>query len=216
MAREVCIPCPEVELQGILEIPEHTQGLVVFAHGSGSSKHSPRNRYVARVLREAGHGTLLFDLLTPQEEIEDQFTGHLRFDIGFLAGRLWETTRWLKQQPELSGLGIGYFGSSTGAAAALIGAAVGEVDAVVSRGGRPDLAGAALLEVRAPTLLIVGGWDDQVLELNQEAYRKLRCEKQLIVVPEATHLFEETGKLEEVAKLAADWFSGHLHAHAHV
>lgn len=209
-AKDVRIPCGEVELEGVLEIPERAQGVVVFAHGSGSSRHSPRNRYVARVLREAGHGTLLFDLLTAQEEIEDQFTGHLRFDIGFLAGRLWQTTKWLRHRAEVAGFGIGYFGSSTGAAAALVAAATNSVDSVVSRGGRPDLAGVALAEVRAPTLLIVGGWDEQVLELNQIAYEELRCEKRLSIVPGATHLFEEPGKLEEVAKLAADWFTGHL------
>jgi len=208
----VSIPCGEVTLEGELAIPSGSNGVVVFAHGSGSSRHSPRNQYVARVIRESGNGTLLFDLLTRREEMEDQVTGHLRFDIGLLAGRLVEVTRWLVAQPAARELGIGYFGSSTGGGAALVAAAeVGpRIGAVVSRGGRPDLAGAALPHVESPTLLIVGGYDDVVIQLNEEALAELRCEKELKIVPGATHLFEEPGTLEAVAGLAADWFRRHL------
>jgi predicted alpha/beta-hydrolase family hydrolase len=187
-------------------------GVVLFAHGSGSSRHSPRNQFVARTIREAGTGTLLFDLLTKEEEAEDARDGHLRFDIGFLAGRLRDATKWLANRAEAKRLGLGYFGSSTGGAAALMAAAeLGNViDAVVSRGGRPDLARDALPQVQAPTLLIVGERDDVVLELNETACRELRCEKELQIVPRATHLFEEPGALEEVARLAAQWFRRHL------
>jgi len=198
-------------LQGDLIIPAGAKSVVLFAHGSGSSRHSPRNQFVARTIREAGVGTLLFDLLTPEEEAIDAQTGHLRFDIGLLAGRLIDATYWLKG--DLEYLLIGYFGSSTGGGAALVAAAeLGEtVGAVVSRGGRPDLAGEALPLVKAPTLLIVGGLDYPVIEMNREAYARLRCEKELKIVPGATHLFEEPGTLEEVSRLAADWFQKHLH-----
>jgi pimeloyl-ACP methyl ester carboxylesterase len=208
----VRIPIGLVTLTGDLEIPQDAAGLVLFAHGSGSSRHSPRNQSVARVLREAGSGTLLFDLLTREEEADDAYTGQLRFDIRFLAERLASATRWVKAHAEAQQLPVGYFGSSTGGAAALVAAAElgGEVAAVVSRGGRPDLAGHALLRVRAPTLLLVGGYDEEVLRLNEEAYAQLRCETQLEVVPRATHLFEEPGALEEVARLAARWFRKHL------
>ena len=211
--KEVSIPCGDVTLEGDLAIPPGARGVVVFAHGSGSSRHSPRNQFVARVIRESGNGTLLFDLLTPEEEAEDEDTARLRFDIGLLARRLVAVTRWLATQPVARDLGIGYFGSSTGGAAALVAAAeVGAgVDAVVSRGGRPDLACAALLHVEAPTLLIVGGCDDVVIGLNEQAFAHLRCTKELKIVPGATHLFEEPGALEEVARMAAAWFREHLH-----
>jgi putative phosphoribosyl transferase len=197
-------------------IPSRAKGIVVFVHGSGSSRHSPRNQFVARVIRESGNGTLLFDLLSTEEEIEDNVTRRLRFDIGLLASRLMDVTQWLLAQPAARDLGIGYFGSSTGGAAALVASAeVGQrIDAVVSRGGRPDLAASALLRVQSPTLLIVGGRDDAVVRLNEEALAELRCEKQLKIVPGATHLFAEPGALEEVARLAADWFSRCLHTHS--
>jgi putative phosphoribosyl transferase len=186
--------------------------LVIFAHGSGSSRHSPRNQFVARRLQEAGLGTLLFDLLSREEEAEDALSGEFRFDIGLLARRLMTATRWVAREPQGQHLGLGYFGSSTGAAAALVAAAEAgaAIDAVVSRGGRPDLAGNALAAVEAATLLIVGGADELVLQLNEEAFEKLRCEKEFAVVPGATHLFEEPGALERVADLAAGWFRGHL------
>jgi dienelactone hydrolase len=208
----VQIPIGSVTLTGDLQIPRHATGLVLFAHGSGSSRHSPRNQYVARVLREAGQGTLLFDLLTRAEEAEDACAGQLRFDIRFLAERLVAATRCVSSQAEAQLLPIGYFGASTGGAAALMAAAVpgSNVRAVVSRGGRPDLAGDALPLVKAPTLLIVGGYDDEVVQLNEEAYAQMRCERKLEVVPRATHLFEEPGALEEVARLAAAWFQQHL------
>jgi len=209
-AHDVQIRSGAAMLQGDLIIPAGAQGVVLFAHGSGSSRHSPRNQFVARTIREAGVGTLLFDLLTPEEEAIDAQTGHLRFDIGLLAGRLIDATYWLKG--DLEYLQVGYFGASTGGGAALVAAAeLGEgVGAVVSRGGRPDLAGDALPLVKAPTLLIVGGLDYPVIEMNREAYARLRCEKELKIVPGATHLFEEPGTLEEVARLAADWFQRHL------
>ena len=208
----VRIPCGAVTLDGELEIPPDAGGVVVFAHGSGSSRHSPRNQFVARVIRESGNGTLLFDLLTSDEEAEDEMTGRLRFDIGLLATRLVEVTRWLTAQPAARDLGIGYFGSSTGGGAALVAAAEcgRRIGAVVSRGGRPDLAGDALPCVESPTLLIVGGCDDVVITLNEEALAKLRCEKKLTIVPGATHLFEEPGALEQVSRLATDWFVRHL------
>jgi pimeloyl-ACP methyl ester carboxylesterase len=186
--------------------------LVLFAHGSGSSRHSPRNQHVARVLREAGVGTLLFDLLTPEEEEAEAQTRHLRFDIPLLAERLVAATRWALDEAITSDIHAGYFGSSTGAAAALVAAAnLGEaISAVVSRGGRPDLAEDALERVTAPTLLIVGGDDTPVIPLNEEAYDRLRCEKALRIVPGASHLFEETGALEKVANMAAEWFANHL------
>ena len=208
---EVQIPAGEVTLSGELIIPEAAGAVVLFAHGSGSSRHSPRNQFVSRVLRENGLGTLLFDLLTAEEEEIDFETAHLRFDIPFLAGRLDCATSWLRaEQPDLSS--IGYFGASTGAAAALVGAARrgSEIGAVVSRGGRPDLAGDALGKVTAPTLLLVGGNDRLVITLNEEAFQALRCEKRLHIVPGATHLFEEGGALEEVAREAATWFERHL------
>jgi putative phosphoribosyl transferase len=185
---------------------------VLFAHGSGSSRRSPRNQFVARAIREAGIATLLFDLLTSPEEAEDDVTGRLRFDIGLLAGRLVEASRWIANQPATRSLGLGYFGASTGGAAALVAAAeIGPaIDAVVSRGGRPDLAGDALEQVQSATLLIVGERDETVVELNRSAYALLRCEKELTVVSRATHLFEEPGALPEVAQLAADWFRRYL------
>lgn len=206
------IPADEVTLAGDLEIPEKAQGLVLFAHGSGSSRRSPRNQAVAEILRKAGMATLLFDLLTPHEETQDAYTGHLRFDIGLLSRRLAVVTGEIADDPRLRDLRLGYFGASTGGAAALRAAAVlgSTIGAVVSRGGRPDLAGEALLYVQAPTLLIVGERDEDVLRLNERAFTQLRCEKSLAVVPHATHLFQEPGTLEEVARLAANWFRKHL------
>lgn len=198
-------PSGTISLEGMLELPDNATGIVLFAHGSGSSRLSPRNNYVARVLRDAGLGTLLIDLLTQLEDT-DYAT---RFDIPLLTRRLLSATRWLESEPATLPLAIGYFGASTGAAAALQAAAEEgrEIAAVISRGGRPDLAGeAALSGVTSPTLLIVGGFDDVVIGLNREAYRFLRCEKELIIVPGATHLFEEPGTLEQVAKHAAHWF----------
>jgi putative phosphoribosyl transferase len=208
----VRVPAGAVTLEGNLTLPQDSHGIVLFAHGSGSSRHSPRNRYVARVLNEAKLATLLIDLLTPHEEVIDARTAQLRFDIDLLAERLVDATDWLTQFPDTKDLPIGYFGASTGAAAALAAAAVRPevVGAIVSRGGRPDLARAALAQVRAPTLLIVGGNDGQVIELNRAALAQLRCEKQLMIVPGATHLFEEPGALDEVARLACDWFQRHL------
>ena len=206
------IPAGNVTLPGELEVPAGAVGIVLFAHGSGSSRHSPRNQFVARTIREAGTATLLFDLLTRGEKAADALDGHLRFDIRLLAQRLVAATQWVVSHNATQHLGIGYFGSSTGGAAALVAAAeLGSViDAVVSRGGRPDLAGAALARVESPTLLIVGERDDVVLQLNEEASEQLRCRKELAVVPQATHLFEEPGTLEEVASLAAAWFRRHL------
>lgn len=208
----VRIPADNVQLEGNLGLPAGATGLVVFAHGSGSSRFSSRNRYVAEVLRRSGLGTLLFDLLTQEEEAVDAITAQLRFDIGLLARRIVETTDWLAQQTETRRLEIGYFGASTGGGAALVAAAERPdiVKAVVSRGGRPDLADQALRRVKAPTLLIVGGLDDVVIELNQQAMAALRCEKELKIIPGATHLFEEPGTLEAVARLATDWFTRHL------
>jgi len=199
-------------LEGNLEIPEGASAVVLFAHGSGSSRFSPRNRFVAEVLRKAKLGTLLIDLLTPEEESIDLQTAEFRFDIGLLAQRLIGATDWLTRNPSTANLKIGYFGASTGAAAALIAAAERPeiVYAVVSRGGRPDLASSALPLVTVPTLLIVGGHDYAVIEMNKEALNLLRAEKELLLVPGATHLFEETGALEEVARLAAEWFAEHL------
>ena len=214
---EVQIPSGEAVLEGELNVPVGAGGIVLFAHGSGSSRHSPRNQFVARTIREAGVGTLLFDLLTREEESVDVYTRHLRFDIGLLARRLVDATNWVKREADLWHLRVGYFGSSTGGGAALVAAAeLGEsVGAVVSRGGRPDLAGSdALQRVKSPTLLIVGGLDEPVIEMNEEAYAWLRCEKELQIVPGATHLFEEPGKLEEVARLAAEWFRRHLQSQA--
>lgn len=206
------IPAGEVTLTGDLEIPEHARGLILFAHGSGSSRRSRRNQAVAEVLRHAGMATLLFDLLTPHEEVDDAHTGYLRFDIGLLSRRLAVVTEEIANDPRSRNFGLGYFGASTGGAAALRAAAgLGwTIQAVVSRGGRPDLAGEALHYVKAATLLIVGERDEEVLRLNEEAYGRLQCEKSLAVVPHATHLFEEPGALEEVARLAANWFRQHL------
>jgi putative phosphoribosyl transferase len=214
-AREhgVQIPSGEAVLAGELNVPVGSTGVVLFAHGSGSSRHSPRNQFVARTIRQAGTGTLLFDLLTREEESVDTHTRHLRFDIGLLARRLADATDWGKREADLWHLRVGYFGASTGGGAALVAAAeIGEdVGAVVSRGGRPDLAGADALErVKSPTLLIVGGLDVPVIELNEAAYARLRCEKEMRIVPGASHLFEEPGALEEVACLAAGWFQKHL------
>lgn len=197
-------------MAGDLIVPDAAQGVVVFVHGSGSSRLSPRNRYVARVLNQAGLGTLLFDLLTPEEEADRANV----FDIGLLADRLLRRTGWVREQEEAAGLPIGYFGASTGAAAALWAAAepANTIAAIVSRGGRPDLAGDRLAAVRAPTLLIVGGRDPVVVELNEEAQRRLRAESRMIVVPGATHLFEEPGALEAVAEYARDWFATHFAA----
>jgi putative phosphoribosyl transferase len=210
--RPVTIPAGQVSLEGGLGLPPGARGIVLFAHGSGSGRHSPRNRFVAQVLREAGLATLLMDLLTADEEAEDARTGHLRFDIALLARRLMGATDWLAGQPETHTLSIGYFGASTGAGAALVAAAERPdvIRAVVSRGGRPDLAGPALARVRAPTLLIVGGNDTPVIGMNQEARRQLRVGTWLEIVPGATHLFEEPGALEQVAALARDWFVRYL------
>jgi putative phosphoribosyl transferase len=194
-------------------VPVGAQGVVLFAHGSGSSRHSPRNQYVAQVIRENNVGTLLFDLLTREEEAVDLRTRHLRFDINLLARRLVDATNWIEREADLWHLRVGYFGSSTGGGAALVAAAElnDAVGAVVSRGGRPDLAGAeALKRVKSPTLLIVGGFDEPVIKMNEEAYAWLRCEKEMKIVPNASHLFEEPGKLEEVARLAAAWFRRYL------
>ena len=207
--KSVQIPAASVQLEGALALPEHTQGLVVFAHGSGSSRFSPRNNFVARVLREAGIGTLLMDLLTEEEDA----TYATRFDIDLLTDRLLLATHWLQEQPDTKQLVIGYFGASTGAAAALkAAAALGSgIGTVVSRGGRPDLAEEALVHVQSPTLLIVGGNDKAVLQLNREAFARLTGKKELVIVPGATHLFEEPGALEEVARLATQWFKRYLH-----
>jgi putative phosphoribosyl transferase len=208
------IPSGDVTLEGKLIIPEVAIGIVLFAHGSGSSRHSPRNQFVAQIIGEAGAGTLLLDLLTKEEEALDMITRHLRFDIELLARRLVDATDWLRRQSNTSHLKPGYFGSSTGGAAALVAAATlgEEVRAVVSRGGRPDLAGDALTNVKAPTLLIVGGLNHAVIELNRKAYEQLRCAKELKLVPGASHLFEEPGALEELARLAAEWFQKFLGA----
>jgi len=210
---EVSIEAGKVALAGTLALPRVARSVVLFAHGSGSSRHSPRNRYVAGVLREAGIGALLFDLLTTSEESVDDASGELRFNIPFLAKRLEDATRWLMRQSGMADTRIGYFGASTGAAAALVAAAElrDEVSAVVSRGGRPDLAGDALPRVAAPTLLIVGGQDEAVIGMNRRALAELGSEvKRMMIVPRATHLFEEPGALEEVARLAAEWFGRYL------
>ena len=211
---EVRIPLDEVELAGSLELPQDPIGIVIFAHGSGSSRHSHRNRYVAESLQERRFATLLMDLLTDAEEQVDRVTRHLRFDVHLLADRLAGAAYWLAEQPRTASLPCGYFGASTGAGAALIAAAEEppRVFAVVSRGGRPDLAGDALALVKAPTLLIVGGRDEQVVQLNGEAQARMRCETALEVIPGASHLFEETGALEEVAAMAAAWFERHVPA----
>jgi putative phosphoribosyl transferase len=210
--RVVRVPVGSATLEGNLAIPEAARGVVLFAHGSGSSRRSPRNRYVARLLNDAKLATLLVDLLTPDEEAIDMRTGHLRFDIGLLAERLIDATDWLTELAETAPLRVGYFGASTGGGAALVAAAARPeaVGAVVSRGGRPDLAGPALERVRAPALLIVGGNDLAVIEMNRAALARIRAEKRLVIVPGATHLFEEPGALDEVARLAREWFLRHL------
>ena len=203
-----------ITLDGDLALPEGAHGLVIFAHGSGSSRLSPRNRHVAARLNETGLATLLLDLLTPGEEAQDQETGDFRFDIGLLARRLAAATQWALRCEDTRRLKIGYFGASTGAAAALTAAATDprHVAAVVSRGGRPDLAGGALARVHAPTLLIVGGCDAPVIRLNTASLVKMTCEREFVIVPGATHLFEEAGALDEVARLAREWFLRHLGA----
>jgi|SRR5688572_1070584 len=209
---EVTIQTGALSLKGFLEVPPKAQGLVLFAHGSGSGRNSTRNQLVAETLRQCGIGTLLFDLLTEEEEQSDARTGHLRFDISFLASRLGLATRWARKNPKLARLPIGYFGASTGAGAALVAAAEEGtgVAAVVSRGGRPDLAGQSLILVRAPTLLIVGGDDTDVVALNKAAFARLASIKRLEIIDGAGHLFEEPGALEIVANLAGAWFQEHL------
>lgn len=211
---EVSIPAGGVFLEGDLDVPAAARGVVVFAHGSGSSRHSRRNQFVAQRLRQAGLGTLLMDLLTLREEEEDARTARLRFDMGLLARRLVAATDWLAEDPHLNPLPVGYFGASSGAGAAIVAAAERPrtVKAVVSRGGRPDLAGEALRTVEAPTLLMVGSLDTSVIAVNREAFEGLTCMKRLEIVPGASHLFEEPGTLEAVARLAADWFTRHLEA----
>jgi dienelactone hydrolase len=209
--RTVRIDAGTVQLDGELTIPESARGIVILAHGSGSSQHSPRNQSVARALRQSGLGTLLFDLLTRDEEAAEEYTRHLRFNIELLAHRLSHAFEWVRREASDSAR-VGFFGASTGAAAALVSAAVlgKDVNAVVSRGGRPDLAGEALPRVSAATLLIVGSLDVPVIELNQQACNRLQCEKELRIVPGATHLFEEPGTLAKVADLAAPWFQKHF------
>ncbi|HEV8692597.1 MAG TPA: dienelactone hydrolase family protein [Lysobacter sp.] len=218
---DVDIALGALHLQGIVDRPVRARGVVVFAHGSGSGRLSPRNQFVAATLQVAGFATLLFDLLTAEEEQRERYTRHLRFDIGLLADRLIAATQWLRTQPALTSLPIGYFGASTGAAAALVAAADAaamssaetdtvEIAAVVSRGGRPDLAGAALAQVQAPTLLIVGSYDTEVIALNQQALAQLRGVKALELVPQAGHLFEEPGTLAAAARLAVAWFERYL------
>lgn len=210
--KPVRVPAGRIILEGDLALSEGASGLVIFAHGSGSSRHSPRNRYVAQTLHKYGLSTLLFDLLTPAEERIDALQGHLRFNIRLLSERLIQAVDWATSETSTRPLAIGLFGASTGAAAALVAAAERPdiVKAVVSRGGRPDMAGSALPRVKAPSLLIVGGYDDQVIVLNQEALDRLRGEKEMVIVPGATHLFEEPGALAEVARLAGEWFQRHL------
>lgn len=210
--RTVLIAAGDVVLEASLVIPQQPLGIVVFAHGSGSSRHSPRNLQVAAVLQRAGMATMLLDLLTPKEVAIDERSGHLRFEVDLLAARLVAATDWLSQRPETRELKLGYFGASTGAAAAFLAAAdcPEKITAIVSRGGRPDLAGAALDRVGAPTLLIVGGIDTPVIAMNRHALHALNVEKKLVIVPGASHLFEEPGTLEEVARLASDWFDSHF------
>ena len=204
----VTVRADQVDLEGYLSVPSGALGVVLFAHGSGSSRHSPRNRYVADLLNESGLATLLIDLLTADEQEVDMQTAQLRFDILFLAKRLIQISEWLEGQPEVAGLKLGHFGASTGAGAALLAGAGAPhvVQSIVSRGGRPDLAGKALSRVQAPTLLIVGGDDHVVLELNRQALAQMRCRKELRIVPGASHLFEESGTLKRAAMLARDWF----------
>lgn len=209
---EIKIPFGGIILNGNLNVPSDAKGIVLFAHGSGSGRFSPRNQYVAKEFNRAKIGTLLFDLLTSDEEEEDMVTAEYRFNIGLLAQRLIGATEWLKKDPLTINCSFGYFGASTGAAAALIAAAKlpNDIAAVVSRGGRPDLAADYLPQVVAPTLLLVGGWDNEVIELNKQAMKQITAEKKLVIVPGATHLFEEPGTLEEVAKFSKDWFLRYL------
>jgi dienelactone hydrolase len=213
----VIIPVNKVHLDGLLRVPKEAKGIVLFAHGSGSSRFSQRNQHVARVLNEAKLATLLFDLLTPAEEEIDERTRELRFDIPFLASRLISTTDWILKQPVIQNLAIGYFGASTGGGAALVAAAKESkvVEAIVSRGGRPDLAGDSVPLVKAPTLLIVGGYDEPVIAMNETAMANMTCIKKLEIVPGATHLFEEPGTLDEVACLAKAWFVQYLNRSWH-
>ena len=208
LQEDVSISIAGIELTGSLSLPQNTRGMVVFAHGSGSSRHSPRNQFVARALQETGLGTLLFDLLTEEEEKDNA----KKFEISLLTDRLVGVTQWLQNNPQTANLNIGYFGASTGAAAALEAAAVlgVSINAVVSRGGRPDLAAHALPLIKAPTLLLVGGFDYEIITLNEQAFSLLTCEKELKIVEDATHLFDEPGKLEEVAVHADNWFHEHL------
>lgn len=208
LQEDVNISIGEIHLTGNLSLPQNTRGMVVFAHGSGSSRHSSRNQFVATALHETGLGTLLFDLLTPEEEKDNA----KKFEISLLTDRLVRVTQWLQSNPHTANLNIGYFGASTGAAAALEAAAVlgVSINAVVSRGGRPDLAAHALPLIKAPTLLLVGGFDYEVISLNEQAYSLLTCEKELKIVEDASHLFDEPGKLEEVAMHADNWFHEHL------
>jgi len=210
--QSIMIPLENGALAGDLHLPKWSTGIVLFAHGSGSSRTSPRNQLVAQTLNRAGLATLLFDLLTQKEESIDFITAEYRFDIELLKNRLIEVTDWISENQETKELNIGYFGASTGAAAALLAAAEypEAVKAIVSRGGRPDLAERSLMHVQAPTLLIVGGQDDLVIELNELAFEELLCIKKLLIIPGATHLFEEPGKLEEVAKEATQWFQNYL------
>lgn len=209
--RDITIPIPDGTLHGMLALPTDASGIVVFAHGSGSGRFSPRNRDVAGALNDAGFGTLLFDLLTESEEIVDRRTREHRFDIPMLGQRLVLVTDWLREQPGIRNLAIGYFGASTGAAAALIAAAERpDARAVVSRGGRPDLAGEALARVRTPTLLLVGERDEPVIGMNEDAQRQLAGESDLVIIPGATHLFEEPGTMEQVTRHATAWFRRHL------
>lgn len=213
MSRSVAIDLPGAFLQGDLTVPREGKALVIFAHGSGSGRHSPRNRFVAARLNEAGLGTLLMDLLTEDEERIDEMTRALRFDIDLLAGRVAQVVEWSHGHRDLAKLPVGLFGASTGAAAALVAAArlpSGSVGAVVSRGGRPDLAGDELGRVNCPTLLIVGGYDEVVIDLNEQARARMRCPNELVIVPGATHLFEEPGTLEQAADLAREWFVRYL------
>jgi dienelactone hydrolase len=213
MKRNISIPVNDIKLEGILYIPEHARGIVIFAHGSGSSRLSPRNNYVADFINNAGCATLLFDLLTKEEEEYDRDTAQLRFDIIFLSDRLEIVTQWIAAHETTKDLNIGYFGSSTGAAAALVAAAHHQnlIKSVVSRGGRPDLVQPELLAIiKAPTLFIVGGKDEAVIGFNELAYNYMGAEKKIEIIPGATHLFEEPGKLEAVALLASEWFAKYL------
>src|SRR5574337_2082004 len=212
LSDNISIKAGQIVLEGNISIPEGSSGIVLFAHGSGSSRLSPRKRFVAEELNKKGIATLLFDLLTPQEETVDIQTAHLRFDIQLLASRLVDTTDWILENRDLASLKIGYFGASTGGGAALVAASQRPkvVKAVVSRGGRPDLAGESLAHVKCPTLLIVGGYDEPVIELNKKALALIKSEKKLVIVPGATHLFEEKGKLGEVASHACNWFLKYL------